>query len=114
MERGARIASMALAETIMSLDQAYRVDGIWSTSSILLQGLPPAGALFRDILISFRVTVAILGSWSRGAHVVEVGASGGRTATYEAWWTTEHGDREKERKATLTQEMDARLRRRLR
>ncbi|KDP39836.1 hypothetical protein JCGZ_04181 [Jatropha curcas] len=78
-EQGAVIASMALAETIISLDRAYRVDGIWSASPILLQhhiyvgprlmrqmghvqGLPSAGALFRDILISPKVTVAILGS----------------------------------------------------
>ncbi|KDP24883.1 hypothetical protein JCGZ_25164 [Jatropha curcas] len=36
MERGAGIASMALAETILSLNRAYRVDGIWSASPILL------------------------------------------------------------------------------
>ncbi|KDP24015.1 hypothetical protein JCGZ_27043 [Jatropha curcas] len=111
MERGARIASMALAKTILSLNQAYRADGIWSASrsyfrldqilwrydwydimrflvksagfqmAYLLgmdhitfypgfqlmrqmghtQGLPPAGALFEDTLISPRITVVVLG-----------------------------------------------------
>ncbi|KDP46460.1 hypothetical protein JCGZ_12943 [Jatropha curcas] len=37
MERGARIASMTLAETILSLDRVYRVDDILSASPILLQ-----------------------------------------------------------------------------
>ncbi|KDP20585.1 hypothetical protein JCGZ_04212 [Jatropha curcas] len=35
--RGLGKASMALAKTILSLDRAYRVDGIWSASPILLQ-----------------------------------------------------------------------------
>ncbi|KDP44625.1 hypothetical protein JCGZ_22044 [Jatropha curcas] len=75
-----------------------------------VQGLQPAGPLFRDILISPRVTVAILGGWSRGDHVVEAEASGGKNIAYEDWWATEHGDREREHKATLTREVDARLR----
>ncbi|KDP24580.1 hypothetical protein JCGZ_26529 [Jatropha curcas] len=36
MERGAGIASMALAETLLSLGRAYRVDGFLSASPILL------------------------------------------------------------------------------
>ncbi|KDP30140.1 hypothetical protein JCGZ_18101 [Jatropha curcas] len=67
-----------------------------------VQGLPPARALFLDILIFPRVTVAVLGSWSRGAHLVEAGVLGGRSATYEAWWIAEHGDRKRERRANLT------------
>ncbi|KDP43409.1 hypothetical protein JCGZ_26533 [Jatropha curcas] len=67
-----------------------------------VQGLPPAGALFRKILISPRITMAILGSWLMGAQVVEVGDSRVRTATYEAWWMAEHGDRKRERRVTLT------------
>ncbi|KDP22683.1 hypothetical protein JCGZ_02468 [Jatropha curcas] len=60
------------------------------------QELPPAGALFQDTLTSPRVTVAILGSWFRGAHVVEAGVFWGRTTAYEDWWIVEHGDRERE------------------
>ncbi|KDP30547.1 hypothetical protein JCGZ_15256 [Jatropha curcas] len=37
MEQGVRIVTMALAKTILSLDPAYRVDGVWSGSPILLQ-----------------------------------------------------------------------------
>ncbi|KDP37531.1 hypothetical protein JCGZ_05970 [Jatropha curcas] len=188
MEGGDGIVSMALAETILSLDRAYRVDKAWSASLILLQvwlrdhlsvvepprrcpyvsqyksrrvlvrgsedewlqwllvlrpgqilwrcdwyeirrflvwsarfqmayllsmdhitfylgsklmrqlrhtqGLPPVRALFHDTLISPRVTVVVLGSWFRGAHIVEAGVFGGKTATYEAWWIAKHGDRE--------------------
>ncbi|KDP20406.1 hypothetical protein JCGZ_06041 [Jatropha curcas] len=95
MERGVGIASIALAETILSLDQAYRVDGIWTASPILLQmghvqGLSPVGALFQDTLISPRITVAILGDWSRGPHMVEAGASGGGIAAYQDWCVAEH------------------------
>ncbi|KDP26316.1 hypothetical protein JCGZ_22291 [Jatropha curcas] len=54
------------------------------------QGLPLAGALFEDTLISSWVTVAIRGSWTRGAHVVEAGVSKGRTAAYEVWCIAEH------------------------
>ncbi|KDP30097.1 hypothetical protein JCGZ_18404 [Jatropha curcas] len=56
-----------------------------------------------------RITMAILGGWSRGSHVVEVGASGGRTTTYEVWCVVEHGDQERECRATLTREIDVRL-----
>ncbi|KDP33073.1 hypothetical protein JCGZ_13610 [Jatropha curcas] len=62
------------------------------------QGLPLAGALLWDILISPRVIVAILGSWSRRAHVVKAGVTGGWIVAYEAWWTVEHGDQERERR----------------
>ncbi|KDP21563.1 hypothetical protein JCGZ_03801 [Jatropha curcas] len=78
------------------------------------QGLPVARALFPDALISPEVTVAILDSWFRRAHVVEVKVSGGKTATYEAWWVAEHGDREREHRATSTREIDDKLRQRLR
>ncbi|KDP21590.1 hypothetical protein JCGZ_03775 [Jatropha curcas] len=84
LERRIGIVSMALAKIILSLDRAYRVDGIW---------VPPARALFQEILISPRITMVILGSWSRGAHVLEAGVSGGRIAAYEAWWMAEHGER---------------------
>ncbi|KDP43114.1 hypothetical protein JCGZ_27063 [Jatropha curcas] len=49
------------------------------------------------------------GSWSRGAHMIEAGVSGGRIAAYEAWWMAEHGECERERRATLTREIDAGL-----
>ncbi|KDP20586.1 hypothetical protein JCGZ_04213 [Jatropha curcas] len=53
--------------------------------------------------------MAILSSWPRGAYLVEAGVFRGRTATYEAWWMAKHGDRERENRATLKREMDARL-----
>ncbi|KDP29819.1 hypothetical protein JCGZ_19158 [Jatropha curcas] len=105
MERGAGITGIALVETILSLDQGCRIDGIWFASLILLQLEP----FFEDTLISPLVTMAILGSWSMGAHVVEAGVSRGRTADYEAWWIAKHGDQEREHRATLTWEIGARL-----
>ncbi|KDP43680.1 hypothetical protein JCGZ_24138 [Jatropha curcas] len=83
MERVAGTDSMALAETILCLNRAYRVDGVWSTSPILLQ--------------------------SRAAHVVEARVTRGKTAAYEAWWIAELGDREGEHRATLTQDINIRL-----
>ncbi|KDP22874.1 hypothetical protein JCGZ_01989 [Jatropha curcas] len=73
------------------------------------QGLLPIGAIFEDTMISPQVIVAVLVSWFRGAHAVDTWIFKGRTAAHEAWWIAEHGDQEREHRATLAHEIEARL-----
>ncbi|KDP23044.1 hypothetical protein JCGZ_00509 [Jatropha curcas] len=111
---------MVLAETILSLDQAFKLRDFgmdqftfYLDSRVMrqmchVQGMPPARAIFEATLILSRVTIVVQGSWYRGAHVVEPGISRGRSEAFEAWWVSEHEDHERGRKATLTQEIEGR------
>ncbi|KDP23136.1 hypothetical protein JCGZ_00462 [Jatropha curcas] len=81
---------------------SYRVDEIWSASPILLQVWlmdhlrviqPPRRCLYETSQYQSRRVVVRLG-----------------TVAYEVWWVADHGDREREHRATLIGEIDARLR----
>ncbi|KDP22873.1 hypothetical protein JCGZ_01988 [Jatropha curcas] len=71
MEQGAQKVTIALAETILSLNRAYRVDGLWSTSLILLEDWlrdhssvvePPSRRLYEPSQYKSRRLVVRLGS----------------------------------------------------